>query len=92
MFQESLQQVVIPTLMDLYSKLEHMAIEHANVPMLSRTHGQSASPTTVGKELANFAYRIHRQIYKLKAIQLTAKCNGAVGNFNVHLVTFPNSD
>lgn len=92
MFKESLQEVVLPILKKLYEKLAFLAVEHAKVPMLSRTHGQPASPTTVGKEFSNFAYRVLRQINNLSCLQLNAKCNGAVGNFNVHVVTFPNVD
>lgn len=92
MFQESIREVVLPTLDKLYEKLEALATVNADVPMLSRTHGQPASPTTVGKEMANFAYRVKKQISKINSLELTGKCNGAVGNFNVHLVTFPDSD
>lgn len=69
-----------------------MAHEHHNVPMLSRTHGQIASPTTVGKEIANFAYRMKNQTDLLRNLKFEAKLNGAVGNFNAHLLVYPNFD
>ena len=92
MFKECLNEVLLPCLCSLHKKLEGLAVDNAEVPMLSRTHGQPASPTTVGKEFANFAYRIKRQIQHLEAVELTGKCNGAVGNFNVHVITFPEQD
>ncbi len=72
--------------------LRQMAREFADVPMLARTHGQTASPTTVGKELAVFANRLQRQSERLADIRLTAKLNGAVGNFNAHLAAYPDVD
>jgi adenylosuccinate lyase len=69
-----------------------MAHEHAEVSMLSRTHGQPASPTTVGKEFANFAVRLARAIADIDSVALTAKMNGAVGNFNAHLAAYPRVD
>lgn len=72
--------------------LNGMAAEFANVPMLARTHGQTASPTTVGKEIAVFADRLQRRSERIAAIRLTAKLNGAVGNFNAHLAAYPNVD
>jgi adenylosuccinate lyase len=72
--------------------LKSMAGEFADVPMLARTHGQTASPTTVGKELAVFANRLERQRQQIAAIKLTAKLNGAVGNFNAHLAAYPDTD
>ncbi|OMJ94552.1 hypothetical protein SteCoe_2192 [Stentor coeruleus] len=92
MFQQSVKDILLPTLNTLYVKLENLSCKYALVPMLSRTHGQPASPTTVGKEMANFAYRVKRQIKSLENINLTGKCNGAVGNFNVHIVTYPGLD
>ncbi len=72
--------------------LKAMATEFAEVPMLAHTHGQTASPTTVGKELAVFANRLERQYRQIAAIKLTAKLNGAVGNFNAHLAAYPDVD
>jgi adenylosuccinate lyase len=72
--------------------LKAMAADFADVPMLARTHGQTASPTTVGKELAVFANRLERQRQQIAAIRLTAKLNGAVGNFNAHVAAYPDVD
>ena len=72
--------------------IEQLANEHAAVPMLSRTHGQTASPTTVGKEMRNVANRLRRQIAEAQGVQLMGKINGAVGNYNAHLSAYPNVD
>ena len=69
-----------------------LAVEFADVPMLSRTHGQTASPTTVGKELANVAYRLGRQLKQIEGVALLGKINGAVGNYNAHLCAYPDLD
>lgn len=69
--------------------VEQLARDHANAPMLSRTHGQTASPTTVGKEMANVAHRLRRQLDQTKNVKLTGKINGAVGNYNAHLSAYP---
>ena len=69
-----------------------MAADLADVPMLARTHGQPATPTTVGKELANFAYRMSRQRAQIDAVPILGKINGAVGNFNAHVVAYPEVD
>lgn len=69
-----------------------LAIQHAEQPMLSRTHGQTASPTTVGKEMANVAYRLQRQIRQIEAVEYLGKINGAVGNYNAHLSAYADID
>jgi adenylosuccinate lyase len=69
-----------------------LAHRHADQPMLSRTHGQTASPTTLGKEMANVVYRLERQIVQIEAVPLLAKINGAVGNYNAHLSAYPDVD
>lgn len=92
MFQDSLRTILLPTLNQLKIDIQKLAIDNACVSMLSRTHGQPASPTTVGKELANFVYRLNRHIKLLDEIKLTGKCNGAVGNYNAHVVTFEGVD
>jgi adenylosuccinate lyase len=69
-----------------------LAHQHAELPMLSRTHGQTASPTTVGKEMANVAYRLQRQIKQIEAVEFLGKINGAVGNYNAHLSAYPAID
>ncbi len=76
----------------IISKLKSMAEALKAVPMLARTHGQAASPTTMGKELAVFAFRLKQQSVKISAVQLTAKINGAVGNYNAHCTAFPQTD
>jgi len=69
--------------------IRELAHRHAEQPMLSRTHGQTASPTTLGKEMANVVYRLERQIVQIEAVPLLAKINGAVGNYNAHLSAYP---
>jgi adenylosuccinate lyase len=84
--------VLLPKLDELIQALRRMAHEHAASPMLSRTHGQTASPTTVGKELANVVARLQRQGEQLAAVSLTGKINGAVGNYNAHVASYPEVD
>ncbi len=84
--------VVLPGLDALIAKLREMAQAHADVPMLSRTHGQTASPTTVGKEIANVLVRLDTARGKIAAVQLMGKMNGAVGNYNAHLSAWPDFD
>jgi adenylosuccinate lyase len=92
MLHESRHQVLLPTLNALIGKLRQLAHDYADLPMLSRTHGQSATPTTVGKELANFVYRLERQRKRIESVELPAKINGAVGNYNAHLAAYPDFD
>ena len=84
--------VMLPGLDALIAKLREMAQAHADVPMLSRTHGQTASPTTVGKEIANVLVRLETARGKIAAVQLMGKMNGAVGNYNAHLSAWPDFD
>lgn len=84
--------VLLPALDRLLRKLREMAAAHADVPMLSRTHGQSASPTTVGKEIANVAMRLQTACERIAGVQILAKMNGAVGNYNAHLSAWPEFD
>jgi len=84
--------VVVPALTQITDKLAEMAKLFADVPMLSRTHGQTASPTTVGKEIANVVYRLRRQLEQISAVPLLGKINGAVGNYNAHLSAYPEID
>ncbi|MGY6630840.1 MAG: adenylosuccinate lyase [Wenzhouxiangella sp.] len=88
----SIEQSLDPMLARLDDRLQAMAIDHAELPMLSRTHGQTASPTTLGKELANVVFRLRRQRRLLNQVELTGKINGAVGNFNAHLAACPDLD
>jgi adenylosuccinate lyase len=92
MLNEARQTTLLPRLDDLIQKLRAMAREHAGLPMLSRTHGQTASPTTVGKELANVVARLQRQGELLAGAQMPGKINGAVGNYNAHLAAYPEVD
>jgi len=92
MLKEGRDQIVIPTLQAIADKLAAMGREFADAPMLSRTHGQTASPTTVGKEMANVAYRLQRQIDQISAVPLLGKINGAVGNYNAHISAYGDID
>jgi len=85
-------QILLPQLDDLIHLLRQLAHAHADQPMLSRTHGQPASPTTLGKEIANVVHRLHRQREQIAAVQLMGKVNGAVGNYNAHLSAYPEVD
>ena len=89
MLAESRAQVMLPRLDALVTALKQLARKHAAMPMLSRTHGQAASPTTLGKELANFASRLERARGRVAAVPVLGKANGAVGNFNAHLAAYP---
>ena len=92
MLSEARQSVLLPKLDELIQKLRAMAHAHAGLPMLSRTHGQTASPTTVGKELANVVARLQRQGETLAAALVAGKINGAVGNYNAHVAAYPDVD
>ncbi|MEI7916852.1 MAG: adenylosuccinate lyase [Methylophilaceae bacterium] len=84
--------VILPMLANLITRMTELSHQLANQPMLSRTHGQTASPTTMGKELANVVYRLKRQEKQLINNEILGKINGAVGNFNAHLSAYPNID
>jgi len=84
--------VLLPQLQALADKLADLAARHADQPMLARTHGQPASPTTLGKEFANVAARLRRAIDAVKSVQPLAKLNGATGNYNAHLAAYPEID
>ncbi len=92
MLREARTQALLPQMDELIDALRALAHEHAARPMLSRTHGQPASPTTVGKELANVCARLMRQRAQLAAVPLLGKINGAVGNYNAHLAAYPELD
>ena len=92
MWKKALQEVYIPQLESLCTKLAELSTEWNDVPMLARTHGQPASPTRLGKEIKVFEYRLHTQIESLKTIPHTAKFGGATGNFNAHQVAYPQID
>ncbi len=89
MIKSALRTIMLPQLADLIQALDHKAQEYRHIPMLARTHGQPASPTTLGKELANFVYRLQRQYQTLQNQQILGKFHGATGNFNAHYVARP---
>lgn len=86
------REIILEQMQNLLLLIGGLAKDNASIPMLSRTHGQTASPTTVGKEMANFAYRLKRQIEQLKSVKVMGKFNGAVGNFNAHISAYPDLD
>lgn len=90
--QAAREKVVLPAIDGLIAKLREMAHQFAGVSMLSRTHGQTASPTTVGKEIANVAVRLSKARAQIASVQLLGKMNGAVGNYNAHLAAWPDFD
>ena len=92
MLRDGMQQVLIPVMQEIATALTSLAHETAAVPMLSRTHGQTASPSTMGKEVANVVARLRRQLAQLEHIQFQGKINGAVGNYNAHLSAYPQVD
>jgi adenylosuccinate lyase len=92
MLRDGLRQVILPAMQAITSDLATLAQSTAAVPMLSRTHGQTASPTTLGKELANVVARLRRQLAQLEQIPYLGKMNGAVGNYNAHLSAYPQVD
>ncbi len=92
MLRDARDKVLLPTLDQLSSRLRSMAKAYAEQPMLSRTHGQTASPTTLGKEIANVVARLDRQLTQIANVQLLGKINGAVGNYNAHVVAYPEVD
>ena len=92
MLREGLDHGLLPAMDRVVDKLAQLAHDHAQQPMLSRTHGQTASPTTVGKELANVVHRLRRQVKQVRETELLGKINGAEGNYNAHLSAYPEID
>tara|TARA_B110000008_G_scaffold61243_1_gene60918 strand:- start:13746 stop:15113 length:1368 start_codon:yes stop_codon:yes gene_type:complete len=92
MLKEGMEQVIIPSIKMLEKNLSVKAKLYSSIPMLARTHGQTASPTTLGKEFANVSCRISRQIVALATQDYLGKMNGAVGNYNAHYSAYPNKD
>src|SRR5680860_1000413 len=86
------REVLLPAADDIIEQLRALAHHYADTSMLARTHGQPASPTTLGKEIANVVYRLREQRARIEAVQIRGKCNGAVGNFNAHLAAHPEVD
>ncbi len=92
MLKAARDTVILPVLQSLIAKLTELAHTHATQPMLSRTHGQPASPTTLGKELANVVARLQRATKRIAQVEILGKMNGAVGNYNAHLSAYPETD
>jgi adenylosuccinate lyase len=92
MLKQGLEDVVIPYAQQLIDGLASLASANKGLPMMARTHGQPASPTTLGKEMANVAARLSRQLKQIKAVPILGKLNGAVGNYNAHLSAYPELD
>lgn len=92
MLRDGRDQVLLPQAQKIIDAISGMAHDFAEDPMLSRTHGQTASPTTVGKEMANVAARLRRQYQQIQNVELLGKINGAVGNYNAHLSAYPQVD
>lgn len=92
MVKTTREEILLPTLEKITAKLRAMSHDYAAQAMLARTHGQAATPTTLGKELANVVARLQRQLEQLEQLELLGKFNGAVGNLNAHLITYPELD
>jgi len=92
MLKQGRDQVLLPEMQKVITAITNLAHEHASTPMMSRTHGQPASPTTLGKEMANVVHRLRHQYQLIAEIKLLGKVNGAVGNYNAHLSAYPESD
>lgn len=92
MLKNGLSKVVIPYCEKLIAAITDLAKQYKHIPMMARTHGQPASPSTMGKEMANVVVRLIRQIEQIKAVPMLGKLNGAVGNYNAHLSAYPNLD
>ncbi|OED43470.1 adenylosuccinate lyase [Endozoicomonas sp. (ex Bugula neritina AB1)] len=92
MLKTGMEEVMLPQMQAITAAIEALAKTHAEQPMLSRTHGQTASPTTLGKEMANVAFRLKRQLQQIERITPLGKINGAVGNYNAHLSAYPTVD
>jgi adenylosuccinate lyase len=92
MLRDARRDVLQPALQDIAAKLTEIAVALAELPMLCRTHGQPASPSTVGKEMANVVYRLRRAMERFSAVTMLGKINGAVGNYNAHLSAYPDFD
>ena len=92
MLNEAREQLILPYCDQLISELKRLAIELKSVPMMARTHGQPASPTTMGKEMANVMLRLKRQRQQISQVEILGKINGAVGNYNAHLSAYPDLD
>ncbi|URJ25423.1 adenylosuccinate lyase [Candidatus Blochmannia ocreatus (nom. nud.)] len=89
MLKNTKKIVLLPMWKKIIDEIKKMSVNYKNIPFLSRTHGQPATPSTMGKEMANIAYRLIRQYHQLKSIKILGKMNGAVGNYNAHILAYP---
>ncbi|NMH64229.1 adenylosuccinate lyase [Shewanella salipaludis] len=89
MLTEARTQVLVPYCQQLVDAVKTLAVEYRAIPLMSRTHGQPASPSTLGKEMANVAVRLERQLKQIQAVEIMGKINGAVGNYNAHISAYP---
>lgn len=92
MLKEARDEVILPAIRQVIDAIKALSVEYRDIPLLSRTHGQPASPSTMGKEMANVAYRMERQYKQIANVEILAKINGAVGNYNAHLSAYPDLD
>lgn len=92
MLSTARQEILLPAWRQLIDDVTMLAERHRDIPLLSRTHGQPATPSTLGKEMANVAYRMTRQYYQLEQVEILGKINGTVGNYNAHMVAYPEVD
>ncbi len=92
MLKEARATVMLPEIRNVIDAIKNLAQEYRTIPLLSRTHGQPASPSTLGKEMANVAYRMERQYKQIENVEILGKINGAVGNYNAHLSAYPDID
>jgi len=92
MLQTARQDVILPYWRSIIDQIKTLAAQYRDFPLLSRTHGQPATPSTVGKEMANVAYRMERQYKQMAQVDILGKINGAVGNYNAHVVAYPEVD
>ena len=92
MLKAARDEVIVPYCEKLVDAIDALAVEYQTVPMMARTHGQPASPTTMGKEMANVKMRLERQLAQIKSVEILGKINGAVGNYNAHLSAYPETD
>jgi adenylosuccinate lyase len=92
MLKSGRDQILLPMVDEVLEMINNLAHQYATIPMMSRTHGQPASPTTLGKEFANVVHRLRRQLQQIQAVEMLGKFNGAVGNYNAHLSAYPDGD
>ncbi|MDE5285287.1 MAG: adenylosuccinate lyase, partial [Buchnera aphidicola] len=90
MLKDARKKIILPLWKSLINVLKNITLKYKNIPMLSLTHGQPATPSTIGKEIVNFYYRMYRQLCKLNNIEILGKINGTTGNYNAHLAAYPN--